>query len=65
MDGLLRSGWSVHLQADTSMTTEPAGKVWERLYPDRRKWEQLDESTKEEWRRFYLIALEVNRGEEK
>jgi hypothetical protein len=37
-------------------TDETAGRVWEALYPDRRPWAQLEESTRRDWVRFTRIA---------
>jgi hypothetical protein len=36
-----------------------ASKVWHRLYPDRRPWQQLDPSTQAEWSRMVDVVAEV------
>lgn len=33
-----------------------AQQVWEEAYPDRRKWDELEQETKEEWKRIVRIA---------
>lgn len=33
-----------------------AQQVWEEAYPDRRKWEALDQDTRDEWERVVRIA---------
>lgn len=38
---------------------ERAEQVWNKLYPERRPWGQLEESTREEWRRFTQVAIDV------
>lgn len=36
---------------------ELAKRVWHGVYPDRRPWGQLDESTKDEWIRFCKVCM--------
>lgn len=33
-------------------------QVWEEAYPDRRKWEALDQDTRNEWERVVKVAQE-------
>jgi len=35
-----------------------AQQVWEEAYPDRRKWEALDQDTRDEWDRVIHVAQE-------
>lgn len=35
-----------------------AQQVWEEAYPDRRKWEALDQATRDEWERVVRVAQE-------
>lgn len=34
------------------MHEELAKRVWRSVYPDRRPWDDLDQSTQDEWKRF-------------
>lgn len=33
-------------------------QVWEEAYPDRRKWDALDQDTRNEWERVVRVAQE-------
>lgn len=37
-----------------------AQQVWEEAYPDRRKWEALDQDTRDEWERVVRVAQELD-----
>ncbi len=34
-------------------------QVWEEAYPDRRRWDELEQETKEEWERVVGVAQET------
>ena len=36
-----------------------ASLIWARVYPDRRKWHELEQSTRDEWIRFTAVAKSV------
>jgi hypothetical protein len=36
-----------------------AERIWTKVYPERRKWNELEQSTKDEWIRFTKVAREV------
>ena len=39
---------------------ELAATVWEKLYPDRRPWAQLESSTQAEWSRFVDVVQSLS-----
>ncbi len=39
--------------------TALARGIWEQIYPERTPWEGLEESAREEWRRFARVAARV------
>ncbi len=39
--------------------SELAAVVWEKLYPDRRKWSELEPSTQAEWVRVVEVVKDV------
>lgn len=36
-----------------------AEKMWHSIYPDRRKWQDLEQGTRDEWVRFAGISQEI------
>jgi HEPN domain-containing protein len=36
-----------------------AKNIWSQVYPERRKWNELEQSTKDEWIRFTKVAKKV------
>ena len=41
----------------TFSTMKSPQQVWEEAYPDRRKWDALDQDTRDEWRRVVMVAV--------
>jgi len=36
-----------------------AEMIWSKVYPERRKWNELEQPTKDEWIRYTKVAREV------
>lgn len=50
-----------HPMEQIKTARETAGKVWAAMYPDRRKWEDLELATQNDWQDFVLWVRRLDR----
>jgi hypothetical protein len=49
------------IEEDYNTLPADAEKIWNLIYPDRRKWDELEQGTRDEWIKFTKAARTVIR----